>query len=159
MDPATPFRIQCRRSQEGAALEGLALPLPPAVSADKLRGNRRIEGADTKGLILGQTWYRLRMKVPCESPEPQRQRVRHRQPRQTSPPPSLARWASSALTCPLGNRQLSRRGLCLPLLSGIVSTLRRSERKRDGVLFLFPLPPRTSAPVGRGATAAVTASH
>lgn len=121
-------------------------------------GDRRIEGAETKGRILGQIWYRLRIKVPCASPEPQRQRVRHRQPRQTSPPPSLARWASSSLTCPLGNRQLSRRGLSLPLLSGIVSTL-RSERKRDGILFLFPLPPRTSAPVGRGATAAVTASH
>lgn len=71
--------------------------------------------------------------------------------------PSLR--TGSALTCLWGTWQLSRRGLSLPLLSGIASNLAPSERKRNLGLFFLPLPPRTSDPRGRGATAAVTASH
>lgn len=146
--------------QEGAAMEGPALPpSPPGCFRGHTQGVRRNEGTQTKGRKLGQIWHRLKIEVLCESPTPQRQRVRHRQPPQRSLPPPLSRWASSALTCLLGTRQLSRRGLSLLLLSGNVSTLRRNERKRDLGLFLLPLLPRTSAPPGQGATAAVTALH
>lgn len=75
-------------------------------------------------------------------------------------PPPPCRRPGPALTCRPGTTwRLSRRGFFLPLLSGIFSILGRSERKRHWGLFLLPLPPRTSAPRGRGANAAVTASH
>lgn len=70
-------------------------------------------------------------------------------PSSLTPPPSQP--GSSALTCLQGSRQHSRRGLSSPLLPEVASALARSERKRDLGLFLLPLPPRTSAPPGRGA--------
>lgn len=54
VDPATPFRIQCRQSKEGAALEGPALPLHPAVSGDTLKGTGGTKGQKPKAEYLGR---------------------------------------------------------------------------------------------------------
>lgn len=86
-----------------------------------------------------------------------KERVHYRQPPQISLSRPLPRWAGSALTCRLGSRQLSRRGLSLPQLWNRLKAKKWAET-RPGTFPSSP-PPRTSAPRGRESTAAVTASQ
>lgn len=118
------------------------------------------EGAETKGRIRGQIRQRLGGEVPWESPEPQRQRIGHSQPLRMAVPrllPGGPAPPSPVGREPPGGSHVEDSSCRCSLESSQI--LGRSERKRHRGLFLLPLPPRTSAPRGRGANAAVTASH
>lgn len=61
-----PFSHPMQAKQRGCRPGRTGPPSSSSCFWGYTQGNRRNEGAETKGRILGQIWHRLSLEVPCE---------------------------------------------------------------------------------------------
>lgn len=61
-----PFSHPIQAKQRGCRPGRTSPPSSSSCFRGHTQGNRRNEGAETKGRILGQIWHRLSLQVPCE---------------------------------------------------------------------------------------------